>query len=98
MVVGYEFQSQPCLTIQHTNGERLEGLKCCELPESVSTRSIRVRKVGLGQANFNPTHDPKLIVVIILEPRYQSHPYPTIHYTCNEVLEGPSCCEILESI
>ena len=33
MVVGYEFQPQPCLTIQHTNGERLEGLRCCELPE-----------------------------------------------------------------
>ena len=59
MVVGYEFQSQPCLTIQHTNGERLEGLRCCELPESVSTHSIWVRKVGLGQAKFVPTHDQK---------------------------------------
>ena len=60
MVVGDEFQSQPCLTIQHTNGERLEGLRCCELPESVSTHSIWVRKVGLGQAKFVPTHDQKI--------------------------------------
>ena len=61
MVVGDEFQSQLCLTIQYTNGERLEGLRlrCCELPESVSTHSIWVRKVGLGQAKFVPTHDQK---------------------------------------
>ena len=60
MVVGDEFQSQPCLTIQYTNGERLEGLRCCELPESVSTHSIWVQKVGLGQAKFVPTHDQKI--------------------------------------
>ena len=59
MVVGYEFQPQPCLTIQHTNGERLEGLRCCELPESVRTHSIWVQKVGLGQVKLVPTHDQK---------------------------------------
>ena len=61
MVVGGEFQSQPYLTIQHTNGERLEGLRCCELPESesFSTHSIWVGEVGLGQAKFLPTHDQK---------------------------------------
>ena len=57
MVVGDEFQSQPCLTIQHTNGERLEGSRCYELPKSVRTYSIWVQKVGLGQAKFVPTHD-----------------------------------------
>ena len=61
MVVGDEFQSQLCLTIQYTNGERLEGLRCCELPESVSTHSIWVQKVGLGQAKFVPTHDQKMV-------------------------------------
>ena len=60
MVVDDEFQSQLCLTIQYTNGERLEGLRCCELPESVSTHSIWVRKVGLGQVKFVPTHDQKI--------------------------------------
>ena len=59
MVVEGEFQSQPFPTIQYTNGERLEGLGSCELPESVSTHSIRVRKVGLGQVKFVPTHDQK---------------------------------------
>ena len=59
MVMGDEFQSSLSLTIQHTNGERLEGLRCCELPESVSTHSIWVRKVSLGQAKFVPTHDQK---------------------------------------
>ena len=59
MVVGYEFQPQPCLTIQHTNGERLEGLKCCDLTESVQTNSIWVQKVGLGNAKILPIHDQK---------------------------------------
>ena len=40
MVVEDEFQSQPYLTIQYTNSERLEGLRCCELPESVWRHSI----------------------------------------------------------
>ena len=57
MVVGDEFQSQPCLTIKHTNDQRLEGLGCCDMPESVRTYSIWVQKVGLGQAKFVPTHD-----------------------------------------
>ena len=56
------------------------------------------QKWNTGQAYFNPTRDLKHVVVIIFEPRYQSHPSPTIHYTCNEMLEGSSCCEILESI
>ena len=59
MVVEGEFQYQPCLTIHYTNGERLEVLGCCELSESVSTHSIWVRKVGLGQAKFVPTRDQK---------------------------------------
>eukprot|EP00956_Cyclotella_meneghiniana_P006511 scaffold8556_cov22-Cyclotella_meneghiniana.AAC.1 len=42
IVVEDEFQSQPCLTISHTNGERLEGLRCSELPESARTYSTWV--------------------------------------------------------
>ena len=59
MVVGDEFQSQPCLTIQHTNGERLEGLRCGELPELVSTQPLWVQKVDLGQAKIVPTRNQK---------------------------------------
>ena len=59
MVLDDEFHSQPYLTIQHTKGERLEGLRCCELPQSVSKHSIWVGEVGLGQAKFLPTRDQK---------------------------------------
>ena len=61
MVVEGEFQSQPFLTIYYTNGEKLEGLGCCELSESVSTHSIWVQKVSMGQAKFVPTHNPKMV-------------------------------------
>ena len=80
MVVEDEFHSKPCLTIQYTNGERLEGLGCCELPESVRTHSLWVRKMGLGQ-EFG---------ISILEPIYQSQPCLTIHHTYNERLDGMS--------
>ena len=60
MVVHDELKSQPCPTIHYTYNEILEGLRCCELPESVSTHSIWVQKVCLlGQAKFVPTHDQK---------------------------------------
>ena len=57
---GDEFQSQLSLTISYTNGERLEGLRCCELPKSVSTPSIWVQKVHTVQARTVPTHDQKI--------------------------------------
>ena len=59
MVVGDEFQSPPTQTIHYTFNDTLEGLGCCELPESASTPTIWVRKVGLGQAKFVPTHVQK---------------------------------------
>ena len=37
MVVDNEFQSQPCLTIQYTIDEILEGSSSCELLESTQT-------------------------------------------------------------
>ena len=40
----------------------------------------------------------KHVVVTILEPTQQFPPYPTIHYTYNEMLDGLRCCEILECI
>ena len=35
-------QSQPSLTIYYTNNGRLEGLRCCEIPESVQKHYILV--------------------------------------------------------
>ena len=62
MVVEDEFQSQlqPCLTVKYTNDERLEGLGCCELPESVSTHSMWVQKVSMGKAKFVPYQSWKI--------------------------------------
>ena len=59
MVMDDELKYQHCITIHYTYNDVLEGLGCCELPESVSTHSIWVRKVGLGQAKFVPTRDQK---------------------------------------
>ena len=50
------------------------------------------------QANFYPNHDPKHVVVIILETTTQSQSPPTIHYTNNDRYEGLRCCEMAESI
>ena len=98
MVVGNEFHSQPCLTIYYTNGQRLEGLRCCELPESVSTHSIQVQKVGLGRAKFVPSHDQKIGCGVHLEPIYQSEPCLTIQHTNGQRLEGLRCCRVPESV
>ena len=53
------FQSQPCTTIHYTYNETLEGLRCCELPESVQNHSMLASKVECSQANCNPNHDSK---------------------------------------
>ena len=91
MVVGDEFQSQPCLSIQHTNGETLDRLRCCELPESVSTHSIWMTKVVLGhKETLYPLMTRKQVVVTILEPIHQPQPCITIHHTYNERLDGLS--------
>ena len=82
LVVDDEFKSQPCKTIHYTYNETLEGLRCCELPESVQTHSILVWKVGKGQAISDPTcMTEKHVVVTISDLMQQSQPSPTIHYT-----------------
>ena len=60
VIVIDEFHFHPFLTINYTNSERLEGLRCFELLESVSTHSIWLRKVDMGHAKFVPTHDQKI--------------------------------------
>ena len=57
LVVDDEFKSQPCKTIHYTHGERMEGLRCCEMPKSVQTHSILVGELNTGQAYFDPTRD-----------------------------------------
>eukprot|EP00956_Cyclotella_meneghiniana_P028891 scaffold68509_cov48-Cyclotella_meneghiniana.AAC.1 len=59
LVVDDEFKSQPRITIHYTYGERMEGLRCCELTKSVQTHSILVSKVENRQDNFDPTRDWK---------------------------------------
>ena len=100
LVVDDEFKSQPCKTIHYTYGERMERLRCCELPKSVQNHSILVSIVlDKGHAiNFDPAMTGKHIVVTILDLNEQSQPSSTIHYTHNEMLERFRCCEILESI
>ena len=58
-VVDDEFKSRSCKTVHYTYGERMEGLRCCDLPKSVQTHSILVWKVDKGHANFDPTRDWK---------------------------------------
>ena len=55
-------------------------------------------KWNTAQANFNPNHDPKHVVVTVLQPTTQSQPSPTIHYTNIDRLEGLRCCYIPELI
>ena len=83
MVVDDEFKSQPCKTIHYTYNETLEGLRCCELPESVQTHSILVWKVGKGQAISDPTHDWKTRCGDHCRPHRAISPSPTIYYTYN---------------
>ena len=37
MIIHDELKSQPCKTIHYTYNEMLEGLRCCEIYESVQT-------------------------------------------------------------
>ena len=57
MVVENEFQSQPSPTIHYTYNKILEGLRSCELPQSVQTHSILVSKVENRLANFSAIRD-----------------------------------------
>ena len=93
------YQSQQCLTIHHTYEERLEGLRCCEMAESVSTRTILVWNVGASM--HQKFHHPWLKsrgVVTFVNDEFQSPPSPTIHDTYNDTFEGLGCYELAESV
>ena len=53
LVMHDELKLQPCITIHYTYGGEMEGLRCCELPESVQNHSILVSKVEYRQDNFD---------------------------------------------
>ena len=100
MVIHVDFKSQPFTIIHYTCNKTLERLICCGLPKSVQTHSILVRQMDNRRAKptLLPPVTEKHAVVTILEPMYQSQPSQTIHYICNERLEGMRCNIILESI
>ena len=79
------------LTIHHTNEERLEGLRCCEMSESVCTRSMLVWNIGAWYRNFHHLRLKSQDVVTVVEDEFQSPPSPTIHYIYNDTLEGLGC-------
>ena len=58
-VVEDEFQSPPSPTIHHTYNDTLEGLGCCELPESVQSHLILVWKVYYRPSQLLPQSRPK---------------------------------------
>ena len=66
-VVEDEFQSPPSPNIHYTYNGILEGLGCCELPESVSTHTIWIRKVSMDQAKFVPIAAIPLLLLILVE-------------------------------
>ena len=88
----------PFLTIHYTYNDTLEGLRCCEMAESVSTGSILVWNVGAMHQTFHHPWLKSQGVVTVVENEFQSEPSPTIHYTYNDTLEGLGCCELPETV
>ena len=74
-----EFKSKPCTFLHYTYCERLEGLGCCELPESVQSHSILVWNV---EAFLPDCHHPLLKsrgVAMVLHDGFKSQPCTTIN-------------------
>ena len=92
------YQSQHSLTIHYTYNETLEGLRCCELLESIQTYSILVWNVGYWSRN---RHHPWLKsqgVALVVDDEFKSQPCKTIHYAYDERREGLRCCEMSKSV
>ena len=99
MVMNDELKSQPYITIHCTYGDRMKGLRYCELPKSVQTNYHSwCEKWTRAKPTLTPPAPQKHVVVTIIEPIYQPQPSPTIHHTYNEKLEMRRCYEILQSI
>ena len=90
-------RSQPCTTIHYTCNETWEGLRCCEtlgITPNPNILHLGVKRRGLLQACHHPQLERQGVVMVILD-EFKSQPCTTIHYTCNETLEGLRCCETL---
>ena len=91
-------QSPPHPTIHYTYNEMLEGLRCCDILESIQKHTILVWNVGYRSKNC---HQPLLksrSVVMVIHDELKSEPCVTIHSTYNKILEGLRCCELPQSV
>ena len=91
-------QSQPCKTIHHTYNEKLEGLRCCDILESIRKLTILVWNVGYFEPILLPPMNVKRDVVLFLHDELKSQPCKTIHYTHGERMEGLRCCELPSAV
>ena len=98
IILDIKVQSQPCLSIYCTNDETLEGSSCCQLLELVQTHLILVQKVGVWNQNCHHPWLKSQGVVMVIHHKIKSLLYLTMYNTYNEILEGCSCCEMLESV
>ena len=97
-IVGKGFKSEPCVTIHSTYNKILEGLRCCDILESIQKYTILVWNVGYRSENC---HQPLLKsrgVVMVIHDELKSEPCVTIHSTYNKILEGLRCCELPQSV
>ena len=78
--------------------EMLEGLRCCEILESIRKHTILVWKVGYWSRICHPPITQSGCMVIVIHDDLRSEPCLTIHYTYNEILEGLRCCELPQSV
>ena len=97
-IIEHIYQSQCSQTIHYTYDETLEGLRCCEILDSIKTCSILVRSVGYCSRNC---HHPQLKsqgVALVIHDELKPQPCITIHYTNGGEMEGLRCCELPESV
>ena len=91
-------KSQPPPTIHYTYIEKLEGLRCCHLLESIWKHTILVWNVGYWSWSCHHPWLKSRGVVMVVHDELKSQPCKTIHYTYNEILEGLRCCRLPEPV
>ena len=97
-IIEHIYQSPPSPTIHYTYNEKLEGLRCCEIFESIRNHTILVSNVGYWSWKC---HHPWLKnggMALVVDDEFQSQPCKTIHYTYDERMEELRCCELPKSV
>ena len=93
------YQSQASPTNHYTYNDMLEGLRCCEIVESIQTYSILVLNIGFyWSQNCHPGLKSRGVVMVVDKNEFKSQPCTTIHDTYNEQLERLRCCELPKSV